>query len=67
MTTERIRINRGKNLYKFSSYNMNQSSWKKQGEILCFDIAYILYARQENIPHFDFLLNDKKNFYMEIN
>lgn len=60
MTTERIRINRGKNLYKFSSYNMNQSSWKKQGEILCFDIAYILYARQENIPHFDFLLNDKK-------
>lgn len=51
---------KGKKIYKFSSYNMNLSSGKKQGEILCFDIAYILYARQENIPHFDFLLNDKK-------
>lgn len=36
------------------------SSGKKQGEILCFDIAYILYARQENIPHIDFLLYDRE-------
>lgn len=55
-----IQENKGKKFYKFSAYNMNLSSGKKQGEILCFDIAYILYARQENIPHLDFLLNDKK-------
>lgn len=55
-----IKESKGKKFYKFSAYNMNLSSGKKQGEILCFDIAYILYARQENIPHFDFLLNDKK-------
>lgn len=47
-------------IYDFNSFNTNMSSGKKQGEILCFDIAYILYARQENIPHLDFLLNDKK-------
>ena len=55
-----IKENKGKKFYKFSAYNMNLSSGKKQGEILCFDIAYILYAKQENIPHLDFLLNDKK-------
>ena len=55
-----IQENKGKKFYKFSAYNTNLSSGKKQGEILCFDIAYILYARQENIPHLDFLLNDKK-------
>ncbi|ECM9867488.1 DUF2326 domain-containing protein, partial [Salmonella enterica subsp. enterica serovar Typhimurium] len=32
----------------------------KQGEIVCFDIAYILFADEENIPCFHFLLNDKK-------
>ena len=51
---------KGKTLYEFKSFNTNMSSGKKQGEILCFDLAYILYARQENIPCFDFLLNDKK-------
>ncbi len=55
-----VQETKGKKFYKFSAYNMNLSSGKKQGEILCFDIAYILYARQENIPHLDFLLNDKK-------
>lgn len=55
-----VHESKGKKFYKFSAYNMNLSSGKKQGEILCFDIAYILYARQENIPHLDFLLNDKK-------
>ena len=55
-----INESKGKKFYKFSAYIMNFSSGKNQGEILCFDIAYILYARQENIPHFDFLLNDKK-------
>lgn len=50
----------GKNVYKFKSYNDNNSSGKKQGEIICFDLAYILFARDYNIPHLDFILNDKK-------
>ena len=36
------------------------SSGKKQGEILCFDLAYILFADSEKIPCLHFLLNDKK-------
>jgi len=36
------------------------SSGKKQGEILCFDLAYTLFANEENIPCLHFLLNDKK-------
>ena len=47
-------------LYKFSAYNTNLSSGKKQGEISCFDIAYTLFADDENIPCLHFLLNDKK-------
>jgi hypothetical protein len=35
-------------------------SGKKQGEISCFDIAYTLFADEENIPCLHFLLNDKK-------
>ncbi len=50
----------GQRLYKFSSFNTNLSSGKKQGEISCFDIAYILFADEENIPCLHFLLNDKK-------
>ncbi|MGO4498610.1 DUF2326 domain-containing protein [Paenibacillus sp. 2RAB27] len=54
-------INKNKQLlYKFSSFNANLSSGKKQGEILCFDIAYTLFADAENIPCLHFLLNDKK-------
>lgn len=47
-------------LYKFTSFNLNFSSGKKQGEISCFDIAYTLFADEENIPCLHFLLNDKK-------
>jgi len=47
-------------IYKFSSFNTNFSSGKKQGEISCFDIAYILFADDDNIPCMHFLLNDKK-------
>ena len=50
----------GQRLYKFSSFNTNFSSGKKQGEITCFDIAYTLFADEESIPCFHFLLNDKK-------
>ncbi len=47
-------------LYKFSAFNANMSSGKKQGEISCFDLAYTLFADEENIPCLHFLLNDKK-------
>lgn len=46
--------------YRLSSFNTNMSSGKKQGEILCFDLAYILFADAENLPCLYFLLNDKK-------
>lgn len=51
---------KGQRLYKFSAFNANFSSGKKQGEISCFDIAYTLFADEENIPCMHFLLNDKK-------
>jgi len=47
-------------VYKFSAFNTNMSTGKKQGEILCFDLAYILFANNENIPCLNFSLNDKK-------
>jgi len=47
-------------VYKFSAFNANMSSGKKQGEILCFDLAYILFGDEENMPCLHFLLNDKK-------
>lgn len=47
-------------LYKFNAFNTNLSSGKKQGEISCFDIAYTLFADEENIPCLHFILNDKK-------
>ena len=50
----------GKMVYKFNSFNANMSSGKKQGEILCFDLAYLLFAENEKIPSLRFLLNDKK-------
>lgn len=50
----------GQRLYKFSSFNTNFSSGKKQGEITCFDIAYTMFADEERIPCYHFLLNDKK-------
>lgn len=53
-------VKKGQKLYKFSAFNTNFSSGKKQGEISCFDIAYTLFADQEGIPCLHFLLNDKK-------
>lgn len=51
---------RGQKVYKFKSRNVNFSSGKKQGEITCFDIAYTIFADENNIPCLHFLLNDKK-------
>lgn len=46
--------------YKFNAFNANMSAGKKQGEILCFDLAYLLFADEEQLPCLHFLLNDKK-------
>ena len=51
---------KGQRLYKFNAFNTNLSSGKKQGEISCFDVAYIMFAEEENIPSLHFILNDKK-------
>ncbi len=50
----------GQRIFKFKAFNLNFSSGKKQGEISCFDMAYIKFAREENIPCLEFLLYDKK-------
>lgn len=50
----------GNPIYDFHTDNLNHSTGKKQGEITCFDIAYILFAEQEKIPCLHFILNDKK-------
>jgi uncharacterized protein YydD (DUF2326 family) len=57
---DRITNKNNQQVYKFSAFNANMSSGKKQGEILCFDLAYILFADEEGIPCMHFLLNDKK-------
>lgn len=54
-----------RDIYKFSIIpvgldTINFSTGKKQGEITCFDMAYILFADQENIPCLHFGLYDKK-------
>lgn len=54
------KIVKGRRLYEFTAFNLNFSSGKKQGEISCFDIAYTLFADEENISCMHFLLNDKK-------
>ncbi len=57
---DKVTNRKGQRLYKFSAFNTNFSSGKKQGEISCFDIAYTLFADEENIPCMHFILNDKK-------
>lgn len=57
--------NTGKDIYKFSivlidTDSVNFSAGKKQGEITCFDMAYILFADEEGIPCLHFGLYDKK-------
>jgi len=54
------KVKKGRRLYEFTAFNTNFSSGKKQGEISCFDIAYTLFADEENIPCMHFLLSDKK-------
>ena len=57
---EKVTNKKNQQVYKFSSFNANMSSGKKQGEILCFDLAYTLFADAEGLSCLHFLLNDKK-------
>lgn len=60
LTFKRMTNKKGQKFYKFNAFNANMSSGKKQGEILCFDLAYLLFADEEQLPTLHFLLNDKK-------
>lgn len=60
LTFKKAQNKNGQQFYKFNAFNANMSSGKKQGEILCFDLAYLLFADEEKIPSLHFLLNDKK-------
>ena len=60
LTYEKIKDKKGRQYYRFKAFNANMSSGKKQGEILCFDLAHILFSYDEQIPCMSFLLNDKK-------
>ena len=60
LTFKKMTNKKGQQFYKFNAFNANMSSGKKQGEILCFDLAYILFSDEEQIPGLHFLLNDKK-------
>lgn len=51
---------KGRLVYDFTTFNTNFSTGTKQGEISCFDIAYTLFADDQEIPVMHFLLNDKK-------
>lgn len=57
---DRVINKNNQQIYKFNAFNANMSSGKKQGEILCFDLAYILFADEEQMSCMHFLLNDKK-------
>lgn len=60
LTFKKMTNKNGQQFYKFNAFNANMSSGKKQGEILCFDLAYLLFADEEKLPCLHFLLNDKK-------
>jgi uncharacterized protein YydD (DUF2326 family) len=60
LTYQQVVNKNGTKVYKFDSFNANMSSGKKQGEILCFDLAYMMFAQEEGIPCLGFILNDKK-------
>ena len=60
LTYRQIINKKGQQYYKFNAFNANMSSGKKQGEILCFDLAYLLFSDEEQLPCLRFLLNDKK-------
>lgn len=60
LSYQQVTNKKGQQYYKFNAFNSNMSSGKKQGEILCFDLAYLLFSDEEQLPCLHFLLNDKK-------
>lgn len=56
-----VKNRESKSCYKFAPFATdNFSTGKKQGEITCFDMAYIMFADDEQIPCLHFILNDRK-------
>ncbi|QZE12680.1 DUF2326 domain-containing protein [Mycoplasma sp. Ms02] len=53
-------INEKNKKIDFYTSNTTSSSGKKQGEIICFDLAYILYCKNMKLKTLNFLVNDKK-------
>jgi len=61
LKVERVPTKDGHQTLEFGCFDANNfSSGKKQGEITCFDIAYTLFADEQQIPCYHFLLYDKK-------
>lgn len=58
--TYSITFKTNKGSYEFLSTANSMGSGKKQGEITCFEIAYIQFADYMKIPCLHFVLNDKK-------
>ena len=54
----------GKRSYEFNVFNANANTFDKQGEILCFDLAYQLFKREYQIEGLDFQLNDKRKLML---
>ena len=51
----------GARYYDFHTLDLNNySAGKKQGEVLSFDIAYVMFADDQGIDCLHFLLNDRK-------
>ena len=46
--------------YSLVKNKEGKNTGKKQGEIACFDMAYIMFADDEKIPCLHFILNDQK-------
>lgn len=57
-----IKVDRGgTRYYDFHTLDLNNySAGKKQGEVLSFDIAYVMFAEDQGIDCLHFLLNDRK-------
>ncbi len=56
-----INRNTDKTVYNFNVFNLNLRANKKQGESLCFDLAYIKFTNEERFSCLHFLLNENKD------
>lgn len=56
-----INRNTDRTVYNFNVFNLNLRANKKQGESLCFDLAYIKFTNEERFSCLHFLLNENKD------